>query len=398
MNDPSRQAGLQSGQFVPSTQPAATDRHQRCQDAIDGKIVKRTPTYMPGISCEVASKILGRKAHTGTGSLHYAEVLAWSKGEAAHEDFEAQLWRDLVDIHRALDVDVFRVPWRMNVKPDVQVDEHTFIFGDPDGNHSVWQYTPDTSDFGKIQDVIVTPNETALQEWVEKQEANLRASAGSPITPVKEHLHACELIGQERFVIHNGATIMVGLGAEDLMALAAEPDLVKRKLMIQAEVAVRVGSGLAASEHPKVMLGGGDLAGTEGLMYSPHSFQSIVLPAYQYAMQRLNAMGIHYVFRSDGELWAIADMLFADAKCPGYGEVDRDATMTVEAVHRRFPNLVLWGNISSRFLHQATPAQIREESRRVIGESNGSRYFHGCSNAFIKGTPPENIEAMFSVC
>jgi len=65
----------------------------------------------------VASQILGRPAYTGTHSLHFAEVLAWWNGDAAHADFEAKLKEDLVAIHRMLDIDVYRFPWRMNVKP-----------------------------------------------------------------------------------------------------------------------------------------------------------------------------------------------------------------------------------------------------------------------------------------
>jgi len=94
-----------------------THRHQRCLDAIAGRAVDRAPTYLPGIACSVASQILGRPAYTGTHSLHFAEVLAWWNGDAAHADFEAKLKEDLVAIHRMLDIDVYRFPWRMNVKP-----------------------------------------------------------------------------------------------------------------------------------------------------------------------------------------------------------------------------------------------------------------------------------------
>ena len=47
-------------------------------------------------------------------------------------------------------------------------------------------------------------------------------------------------------------------------------------------------------------------------------------------------MGVHYYFRSDGNLWPLMDMLFSEAACPGYGETDRDAQMTVAAVRERY--------------------------------------------------------------
>ena len=88
-------------------------RHERCGAAISGRTVDRPPRYVCGIACEVSSRILGREAHTGTGSLHYAEADAWCKGDAAHEEFEQKVHQDIADVFRALDVDVFRMPWRM---------------------------------------------------------------------------------------------------------------------------------------------------------------------------------------------------------------------------------------------------------------------------------------------
>jgi uroporphyrinogen-III decarboxylase len=71
--------------------------------------------------------------------------------------------------------------------------------------------------------------------------------------------------------------------------------------------------------------------------------------------------------------------------------------MTIASLRLRFPRLVIWGNMSSGFLQHATADQVREEGRRLVEESGGTRYFHGCSNAIVTGTPSANVEAMFSV-
>ena len=65
--------------------------------AIAGLPVDRAPRYMPAIACEVASRILGRPVHTGTGSLHYAETCALMQGEEAHREFESRLFEDLAE-------------------------------------------------------------------------------------------------------------------------------------------------------------------------------------------------------------------------------------------------------------------------------------------------------------
>jgi hypothetical protein len=91
------------------------------------------------------------------------------------------------------------------------------------------------------------------------------------------------------------------------------------------------------------------------------------------------------------------DMLFMEAACPGYGETDRDATMTVAAVRARFPQLVIWGNVSSSLLARGTAAQVRTQAQAALAEAGGRGYFQGCSNALIQGTSLENVRALFNV-
>ena len=203
--------------------------------------------------------------------------------------------------------------------------------------------------------------------------------------------------GGEFLVIGATAHISVGLDPEDLELLVTEPDLVRRRCLCQADFAIAVGRALVAASCPPVIFGGGDLAGNIGPFYSPAMFRAVVLPGYVKALAELNRIGAHYFFRSDGNLWSLVDMLFGEAACPGYGETDRDASMTVATVRARFPRLVIWGNVSSSLLARGTPAQVRRQARAALNEAGGRGYFQGCSNALIQGTPLKNVRAMFGV-
>lgn len=373
-------------------------RIERSWATIANKPIDRFPTYIPAISCAVASQILGRPAHTGCGSLRYKEVLAWSRGERAHEDFEQQLLIDVRDIYRALDIDVYRMPWRMNQRPTRAIDDFTFLFGDEKGPHAVWHYDVEADDFSPIN--IVKPDlppEELLRREVEAGEANIASSLAATESAVREHLALCESVGTEFFTVAGFGGIVVGIDEDDMLNLVGEPQLMARRLMLQAQRVIRAAEMLAQSSWPAILAGGGDLAGNDGPMYSPAAFREVVLPAYRFALARCNALGVHYYFRSDGNLWPITDMLFLEAQTPGYGEVDRDAKMTVAALRKRYPNVVLWGQVSSNFLGRATPQQVKEECRRILDETGGTGYFHGCSNAIVKGTPVENVLAMFEV-
>ena len=375
-------------------------RTTRCLAAIGGQAVDRLPTYLPGMACDVASALLGRKAHAGTGSLHYAEACAWMKGDSAHAEFEEQLLIDLADLYRALDIDVYRMPWRERTRPARQLDPFTFVYGDPDGDHVVSQYSPDSGDFGAIRSVHTgaVDFDAAYRRGVESREAEIAGGALEKVGLPDEQAMLCRRFGGEFFVVCNGGGLSAGWGADSLMLLASDPDLVRRSVMIQAREAVALARALASApvSCPPVFVAGGDLAGQAGPLYSPAAFRSVMLPALRHAMAEMRRIGAHYVFRSDGNLWPVADMLFGEAECPGYGEVDRDAGMTMGELRKRFPRLVVWGNMSVARLASLSEAQAREEARRIVDESGGTACFQGPSNAIVKGTPPRNVEALFA--
>ncbi len=381
---------------IPGINASSHPRLRRCAATLAGGETDRAPLYSPAISCGVASAVLGRPVHTGTGSLHYAEVAAWADGAAAHAEFEAHLTEDLVAVHRALDLDVLRMPWRMNARPDARLDRYTFRFGPEAGEHTLWQYQPVTADFSaSFQSPPADPPETRLRREIARLEAvDQMAAARAEIAPT---VGLWRKFGDEFLVVGATAHIGLGLAPENLELMVEDPELVCRWCLLQADFAIAVGRALVEAGCPRVIFGGGDLAGNIGPFYSPAMFRAVVLPGYVKALAELNRLGVHYFFRSDGNLWSLADMLFGEAACPGYGETDRDASMTVAAVRERFPQLVIWGNVSSSLLARGTPVQVREQAQAALAESGGRGYFQGCSNALIQGTAVENIRAMFNV-
>lgn len=323
------------------------------------------------------------------------------KGPAAHADFEEQLLVDVGDLERALDIDVLRMPWRQRARPARQLDEFTFLYGDPEGDHTVCRYDPQSGDFGVVRSVDThdVDFETRYREGVEKRELEIERGDLDKIDVYEEHQALCRRHGKEFFVVCSAGGIGVSMDADTMMLLASEPDLVRRGVMCQSREAIAIARALAASplRCPPVLLGGADMAGNDGPVYSPAAFRQVMLPALILAMAEMRRIGAHYVFRSDGNLWPVADMLFGEAGCPGYGEVDRDVGMTVGSLRERFPRLALWGNMSVAKLAALSAAQVADEVRRMADESGGIAYFQGPSNAILKGTPVRNVEALFTV-
>ena len=137
-----------------------------------------------------------------------------------------------------------------------------------------------------------------------------------------------------------------------------------------------------------------DLAMQNGVIYSPAAFRRVIFDGLKIPSDACRKEGMVYCYRTDGNIWAIFDMMFSEIGIRAYGEVDRLADMTVEKIRRRAPSLILLGNSSSATLHSASEAEVREETARSLRESGGTGFLPGPSNAIMAGTPVKNLFAM----
>ena len=368
--------------------------YARCLATLEGRVLDRVPAYTPTIACDVASKILGRPVHTGSPSLWYAEARAWIAGQEAHAEFEHRYKEDLLELHRALGMEVFRYGWRRNIKPVAQLDEHTFLYGDPDGVHQIWRWDSEVMNFITVKDTTppLRPEdwpELARQRQKEVDAAvqNARENAGLAEAQLQARL------GEEMMVIAGGGGLSLGVDEPSLMAAALEPQAVGDILDCQLEIALAQMEAIAR-RGIKVVLGGGDMADKNGPLYSPQMFRRLMLPRLKKLAERCRELGLHYVWRTDGKIWLVSDMIFLEAGFPGYGEVDYEATMELSKIRQRYPTLIVWANASGDLIRRGSHKEVYAHCLSILKASEGRGYFHGCSNTVLPGTPPENVWAM----
>ncbi len=361
---------------------------------ISGGLPDRIPAYTPTIASDVASRILGRNAHTGGPALWWAEAAAWCNGPTAWQEFGCQITEDIIDLHRALGQDVIRFPWRNNIKPTAKINDTTFLCGDPAGDHQIWYWDAQMMNF--IPDRH--PVEPQVEDWpavarkaeknVEQRIAEVRETIGVPEASLQARL------GDTMLVLGGGAVgLSLGVDEAHLLATALEPEAVSD--ILDCDLAVSIAAVKAmAGRGIKAVLGGGDMADKNGPMYSPEMFRHFMLPRWKKLADCCRELGLHYVWRSDGNLWKVADMLFREAAMPGFGEVDFDAAMTTARLRVEYPDLVLWANLSGDLLCRGTAEDSYRHSMQLLEVSRGRRYFHGCSNTILPGSPVENVHAM----
>jgi hypothetical protein len=377
-----------------SSQGIFMNPYDRCIAAIEGRVPDRVPAYTPSTACDVASKILGREAHTGSPTLWYAAAKAWLAGGNAYAEFQRKHEEDIIELNRALGVEVIRYPWLVNIRPTIRLNDNTFLSGDPDGIHEIWHWDEDIMNFHKVKDT--TPKRRP-EDWPELAKQRLRDVEASA-KRVRETAGVREVklqnrLGDEMMVVAGGGGLSLGLDEASLMACVIEPGAVGDILDCQLEVALAQMEGIA-ERGIRVVLGGGDMADKNGPIYSPRVFRALILPRLKKLAARCRELGLHYVWRTDGNLWPVSSMIFDEADVPGYGEVDRDATMEVGRIRDQYPDVVVWANASGDVLLRRSREEVYDHCMTILRESEGKRYFHGVSNTILPGTPPENVWAM----
>lgn len=110
-----------------------------------------------------------------------------------------------------------------------------------------------------------------------------------------------------------------------------------------------------------------DMAYNDNPMFSPASFERILLPVYRKMVRAFKAAGAAYVvLHSDGNVMPIMDMI-VDAGIDGINPMERKAGVDPAALRRRYPHLILTGGMcNSVTLYSGTEQEIVGQAKELI--------------------------------
>lgn len=364
---------------------------QRIMDVFEGRKPDRIPVCEQAFASSVASEILGYTAYTGSTDLHYYESCAWMDGEEAHNEFVEKCYSDVIALHKKLELDILFLPWRMAQRPAKRIDDRRFLYGDADSaSWSVYAYNPRNHTYGletaasaadSYEDVI-----PVMKEIVNTFDPTQLCLEVDPLLQraIREYGDRFEVAGEAGFAIP--------LERGWLEAIAVDPVLVSEYVEVNMQYQIKC---LEAQHKLGIRLinGGGDLAYNSGPIYSPRFFEQYVAPSYQKLFDKARTLGMKYIFRSDGDVWPISDHLFHEGGADAYYEVDYEAGMHFDKLRKKYPHLVLMGNVSCSVLLNGTPQEVAERTRECI-QAAYPRVILGSANAILHGTPVENVYAM----
>jgi len=371
---------------------------ERIEAAFQKQPTDQVPIHHISCCSEVASALLGRDAHVGGGKQQWREAVAHWQGADAHQEFVERSFQDALDLARVLQNDLVRVTyWRYNRKPTERLDENTFLYAHGDEEHwRVLRYDPESEQCHIFPyHAEVRPSFDSLAASVDAQER-----AVVDYTPEESNfafeIRAQRLLGDQYPIRVGAASLGIPLTNTDvwLEAMLLRPDIVEKLLDVQVEYAKRNVAFLSRLGF-RYFFGGLDFAGNDRPMYSPRIFHELLLPRIKTVSEVCERAGGYHLYASDGDLWSVADDLFGAGGVHGYYEIDRRAGMDLAELRRRFPHLTLIGNISSHTVHLGSRQDIVAEAMSCLQEAKRSRgVIVGVSNAFVPGTPMENVETL----
>jgi len=367
---------------------------ERVRTTIRHEEPDRVPYFEQAVSSRVASKILGRPVLVGGTGMHYDQVLAAMRGPDEADALHRQILDDTILMTREFGFDIIHLPWRFGGAPTKRLDEYTFLFGDEAGWWDVYRYDPVTDIFGRIDTWLWHVGEPGLEQIVAAEEK----SAEDVVRPGRgmgaDFEYVRDQLGPDYSTCGTGM-ISVPMDLVWMEAMATRPDLIERHLDAQLPFAL---SAIEAGADAGVdfIWGGGDLASEKGPWMSPAAFRRFHLPHLGQMVDLCHQLGVPYIFRSDGDLWPIADMLFVESGVDGYGEIDSGHGMDVAEIVEKLPHLSLWGAIDcGELLVRGTKEQVIAEVKRQIDVAGpGGGFVVMSSNAILPTTPPENFIAM----
>ena len=368
---------------------------ERVVATFEGRPTDKVPIYCAGLSSRIASYVLGREAYVGHAIQRFRESLSLWQGEAAHQEFVERTQRDVLEANDRLDLDLVRpVYWRYQVKPTKRIDEHTFFYGEEDGDWYVMRFDPDTELYQETdRNPRPEPTLEDIEQRVEALEVGVDRYEPSPDS-YPDLQAAVEYYGERRGVPGTGVGVAVPRERAWLEAMVLRPDLVRRYLVACARRNAQNPRAMAEMGL-QYLFGGGDFAGKNGPLYSPKSFHDCMLPALQIISEGCHRHGCKHLFASDGDLWPVAEDLFGNSGVDGFYEIDRRAGMDLARLRDEYPHLVLLGGIASETLHTGTREEVVQEvlSALEVAKERG-QIIVGCSNQVVPPTPLENFDAM----
>lgn len=186
------------------------------------------------------------------------------------------------------------------------------------------------------------------------------------------------------------------MGMQDLlMAIVAEPELVKALVEMSVNINLELAKEVAA-RGATIVYTGDDYAYNKGPLMSPRHFREFFYPGLCRVMRGYKELGLYTIKHTDGNLWPILDMIL-DSGIDCLDPIDPLAGMDLGEVKAKYGQRVaLKGNVDcAQLMTFGTPEEVAAATREALGKGMpGGGFILSSSNSIHSAVKPENYAAM----
>lgn len=239
--------------------------------------------------------------------------------------------------------------------------------------------------------------DAALVAQLTASDAQTPAEVHDTFAKICKALGDCVLIHPESIVGLTTAYVRAGWDIF-IYLMGDEPDLVDQWLEALCAYEVKRIHGMADRELSPIALVADDLAGKQGLFFSPKWLRKHWFPLLQRCIDAWHSHGIKVMFHSDGDKMEILDDLVAvgiDAINP----IEPTVGMSIGAIRRRYPDLVVTSMIDcDQLLPFGTPEEVEVACKQAIDDgARGGSFLLGSSSELHPEAKLENFLKMLEV-
>lgn len=342
----------------------------------------RIPVGETGIDFPITEQVLGRPT---LYRAKWREFTALWQGR--RDEYVESCKRDIVDLARALGHDIvpaFLVPSRYKA-PVVPEFLDTYRWREADGR--VFAYSP----ISQGHAMLVDQPEVTVDDI---QEMPLSIDE-SELELVR---HVVKEMGSTHFILGrpgDGIFPVMRYTFEYLLRnMVDQPDLVARIIEVETKHCIAVADALLDAGCDAV-LPTSDLAGNNGPFMSPRMFRRFMFPWLKAECDAAHAKGKYLVKHTDGNMWALLDMLI-EAGVDGWQGIQPRIGMNLPALQQRYGSrLCFWGGVDVDTLVAGTEAEVAEEVRVAFESAPASGgLVLTCGNSVMVGVQKANYLAM----
>jgi uroporphyrinogen decarboxylase len=355
---------------------------ERVLSSLQHREPDRVPTGETGVDYSVSEQLLGYSTlYRGKWKEYQA---LW---HGRRDEYVESCKRTIVDLALKLEWDfvpVHLVPSRNAIlEPPVFLDK--YIWQEADGR--IMQFSPESEGHAVTirvptrslddlveEDVVIDPSQLELVDYVTSE------------------------LGATHFILgrsEDGSFPHEKFGlSELLMAMVDNPAFVHRAIEIETRKAVATINALLDAGCDGVCPGN-DYCSSRGPMMSPAHFREYIFPALSAMCQATHAKGKYMIKHTDGNTWAILDMLI-DAGIDAWQGIQQTIGMGLSDLKTKYGNrLSLWGGVDLDYLVSGTPDQICQITRQAIdAAAPGGGFVLTSGNTLMVGVRVENYIAM----